>query len=294
MSDYIDEELKRQFRKEGKCNIVVFFKSKRPDIDSNSHNLRPLQSEEDFEKLLNEPNWGITQTKESTIIICDLDTKNYNPKFNKLFSRSRRSFKNGEFIISKHGFVLVTNATHEECVAFVKEFHDPSGLEMYAGNQNVIVSGEYDSKKEKDLEEGEKMPHSTWHNTDDTITSVIIKITKKELDKLFLGYKKSSKSKSTGNDDRSDYVGSKYDFDDLKKGKYKIGERRIKQKSLYCMLRIKEKSVTETENFVRKINEKLDEPLDEDELQTNLNSAEKYFINKIRPEMYEELENNIK
>jgi len=194
----VDDTSKSEFR-EGECSIVEFYENKTPVINSGSHNLKPLQSDVEFSKLSNTTRWGVTQSPDSNVLIFDQDDKSNNPKLNRLFNRSRRSFKKGEFINSKHGFVQVTDATHEDCVRFAKEFHTPGGLEIFAEKQNVIFAGMYDAKKDRDLDDGEEMPHSTWSNTDDSVTSAIIKMTKKELGEIFVGYRKLGNSPRINN-----------------------------------------------------------------------------------------------
>lgn len=181
-----DKITKRQFRQEF-CNIVSFQENKIPLIPKGFKVLRELQSDEEFEELLYTKRWGITQTILSSIILFDLDSKNCDNKFDKILNRSRRSFKRGEFINSRHGIVKVTNADHNWCVEFVKIYHDAGNLEMFAENQNMIFAGAYHSKKESDLDDGEKMSLSTWRDKDDTVTSPIIEMTKEELGVLFSG-----------------------------------------------------------------------------------------------------------
>lgn len=188
----VDDNLKRQLREEF-CNIVAFRIDKSPIIPKGYEVLSELQSEEKFEKLLDVDRWGITQTIKSNIILTDLDTKDYNSKFNKIFTRSRRSFKNGDFINSKHGIIKVTDADHNWCCSFENKYGD-SDIELFAENQHMIIAGEYNCKKKSELEKDEKMTTSTWKNKDDTVKSIITPLTKKELGELFSGKVKSPKT----------------------------------------------------------------------------------------------------
>ncbi|WP_100182690.1 bifunctional DNA primase/polymerase [Candidatus Nitrosotenuis aquarius] len=61
------------------------------------------------------------------------------------------------------------------------------------------------------------------------------------------------------------------------------GERRRKQKSLYCKLRRMKKSPREIKKIISQINDTQDEPLDKDELDYNFKDAEKYFQNVVLP-----------
>jgi len=82
-------------------------------------------------------------------------------------------------------------------------------------------------------------------------------------------------------DDNSTY--SNYDISQLLTGKFKRSQRRRSENSLYCKLRIIKKTVEEASATVRKINRKLDEPLDDKEVDSNLKYAEAYYQNRIVP-----------
>ena len=68
-------------------------------------------------------------------------------------------------------------------------------------------------------------------------------------------------------------------------GGFKRGERRISENSLYCKLRISGKSEGEAANQVIIVNRKLDEPLDDKEVQYNLKYQEAFYQNHIVPSM---------
>ncbi len=70
---------------------------------------------------------------------------------------------------------------------------------------------------------------------------------------------------------------SKYDFEDLMKGKFVRGERRAKLRSLYIKLRNKGLTCDLAELQVRKTNDTCEEPIAEEELENNIPSAEKFF-----------------
>lgn len=75
-----------------------------------------------------------------------------------------------------------------------------------------------------------------------------------------------------------------FEIDDLLKGGWKRGERRRKQKSLYCKLRRQNESIEHAKEIVRKILDNLDEKLEEDEIEYNFEDAEKFFQDKVLPE----------
>lgn len=188
MSNYIDEESKRLFRKE-KCVIVAVADDKRIIIPAGTKLLHIEQTPDEFEKLLSVKNWAVIGTQESNILFFDLDKKNYDTKLNRFFNRSRRSFKEGEYIQSKHGFIKVTNADHSWCKEFEKRYHNKVGIEIYADNHWVIYAGTLNSKKDGDLVKvggiTERMPKSTWEYTDDLRAKPLLEFTKEELGLVF-------------------------------------------------------------------------------------------------------------
>lgn len=287
----VDDAQKLEFR-ELKCNIVEFYKNKAPKNIKGLKVLRPLQSKEEFNKMLSVVNWGVTPTSDSNLIIVDADTKDYNSKLNKLFTRTRRSFKHGEFIVSKHGFIRVIDAIHDECVKFTDKFHDAGNVELFAENQNVIVSGTYNSKKESELEEGESMSISTWTNKDDTVKTAILTFTKQELNELFSGVTKSPNTTQANTDapltdnflkEDIEKLESDYDLEILLRGGFKRGSRRKSLNSLYCKFRVRKWSIKQCSEKVRKVNKTLTEPLDDKELEQNLVYSEDYYQNTIFP-----------
>jgi putative DNA primase/helicase len=189
MTNYIDEELKQQFR-DSNCVIVAVAADKRILIPYGTELLTITQSDEEFEKLLPVENWAVIGTNQSNILLFDLDKNDYDQKLNRFFNRSRRSFKKGEFIFSQHGFIKVTDADHSWCKEFEKKYHNKVGIEIYADNHWVIFAGTYNSKKIKELvkdENGklEEMPKSTWSYTDDLRAKPILEFTKQELGDIF-------------------------------------------------------------------------------------------------------------
>jgi len=72
-------------------------------------------------------------------------------------------------------------------------------------------------------------------------------------------------------------------YEELLDGKYPIGERRRKQNSLYVKLRRRQKSPEEAQKIIYDINEKLSQPLSNDEVKTNLDHSESFFINEVFP-----------
>ena len=75
---------------------------------------------------------------------------------------------------------------------------------------------------------------------------------------------------------------SKYDYNDLIKGKFARGERRVKQNSLYIKKRIMGSSVENARNAIIAVNKKCPEPLDEKEVETNITSAERFYLSRVK------------
>ena len=73
-------------------------------------------------------------------------------------------------------------------------------------------------------------------------------------------------------------------IDELLNGSWSRGERRRKQKSLYCKLRRNKETIQQVKQTITKINESLDDPLDKDELDYNFDVAEKYFQKVVLPQ----------
>lgn len=180
-SNYIDLEIKQKFRDEF-CNFVEMNKSKEALVPSGSKTLRPLQSEEEFNKILNTENWAITQTEKSNILFFDLDKNEYDLKLKKFFNRRRDKYiNNGELINSKHGFLKVIDADHNWCVKFADRYHLKSGIEIYAEKQWGIFAGKYYNLKNKD----DPNRITTWYSLDDLHNDPIIEITKRDLEDVF-------------------------------------------------------------------------------------------------------------
>lgn len=177
----IDEKLKREFRAEF-CNIVKMSKQKIPCIPKGTNVLQPLQSDEEFEKLLDEKNWGVTQTTQSNILLFDLDVNEYDKGQDKFFNRRRDKYvKHSEHVNSKHGFIKITDADHQWCVEFTKKYHIKSGIEIYAENHWVIFAGTY--YNEHNLDDPKR--ETTWYCLDDLHVKPIMEFTKEELGLVF-------------------------------------------------------------------------------------------------------------
>lgn len=73
-------------------------------------------------------------------------------------------------------------------------------------------------------------------------------------------------------------------IDELLEGGWIHDYRRRKQKSLYCKLRRTRKTIEQTKDIINPILEKLDEPLDEDEIKRNYEEAEDFFQTNTLPE----------
>lgn len=177
-----DHSQKLRFRQE-KCNIVEMFENKAANIPKDSEILGPLQSDEEFEKLLDANNWAVTQTTESNIVFVDLDSNECPKSLQRFFNRRRDKYvKNGERINSKHGFLKITDATHEECVKFAKRFHNKVGIEVYAEKHWMIFAGTYYNPKNID----DPKRKTTWYNLDDLHIEPIMEFTKEEIGSVFM------------------------------------------------------------------------------------------------------------
>ncbi len=177
----IDAEIKQTFRKNS-WNIVEMTKKKEAIVPKGYTILQSLQTEEDFNKILDKTNWAVTQTVKSNGLIFDLEHNNPDPKLNKLFNRRRDRYeKNSELVNSKHGFCEVIDADHDWCVEFTKKYHKKCGFEMYAEKHWGIFGGSYYNPKNIDEPERE----TTWFPLDDLHEVPIIRITKKELGEIF-------------------------------------------------------------------------------------------------------------
>ncbi|MCJ8306739.1 MAG: hypothetical protein HRU07_06795 [Nitrosopumilus sp.] len=181
---YIDEKEKRIFRVE-KCNIVEMTKDKVAIIPKGDKILKELQSQEEFEKLLHVKNWAVTQTNESSILFFDSDPKNpkdFNEILKPLFNRRRDKYiEHSLQVNSQHGFIEVTDVTHEKCVIFAKMFHSKSGIEIYAESHWMIFGGTYYNNKNIDDPKRE----TTWYKKDDLHNEPIINVTKNDLYIIF-------------------------------------------------------------------------------------------------------------
>lgn len=159
-------------------------KDKRANVQKGSSVLRPLQSDEEFNKVTTAQNWAVTQTDESNILIFDCDTNNLNPKLKKFFNRRRDKYINhSELINSKHGFLKVIDADHEWCKLFAERYHLKSGIEIYAEKHFVVFAGSYYNTKNLDDPKRE----TTWYPLDDLHLNPIIEITKDDLAIAFSG-----------------------------------------------------------------------------------------------------------
>ncbi len=89
---------------------------------------------------------------------------------------------------------------------------------------------------------------------------------------------------------QNDYA--QWDKDDLLKGGWVRGERRRKQKSLYCKIRRQKKTIGETKAVINPILDSLEDKLDQNEININYEDAEKFFQSDVLVE-YGYAENQI-
>ena len=172
---------KQRFRDE-KCNIIEMGKSKNALVPKGYDILQPLQSIDDFNKVVDSENWAITQTDESNIIFVDLDHNKPNQKLTRFFNRRRDKYVNhSEVVNSKHGFLKVTDADHEWCVEFARKYHLKSGIEIYAEKHWGIFAGKYFNSKNLDDPQRE----TTWFPLNDSHLDPIINVTKEDLGNVF-------------------------------------------------------------------------------------------------------------
>ena len=97
-----------------------------------------------------------------------------------------------------------------------------------------------------------------------------------------LGFEKSTHCKSI-----KDAIHHKtgHDYTELIHGCYGVGERRIKQNSLYVQKRMFGDTEEQAFETVMKMNKTCLPPLDEKEVKINCDSAERFFVNTVKPEM---------
>ena len=76
---------------------------------------------------------------------------------------------------------------------------------------------------------------------------------------------------------RQDVAGTRFAYDELLDGRYRRGERRRKQRSLYIKKRIMGSTAKDAERAVREINGTCRPPLPESEIVYNMRSAERWF-----------------
>jgi hypothetical protein len=174
----IDIEAKQMFR-DNLCNIVEMSSKKVANVPKGYKISNELQSQEDFDRLVDCKNWAVSQTKDSQIIFFDLDHNNSNPALNKFLNRNRDKYVNdNEKISSKHGFLKITDATQKWLIDFAEKYHNVSGMEIYAQKHHVIFSGKYDNPKNKDARQ------TQWFDSDSTVLP-IMEFTKEDLALVF-------------------------------------------------------------------------------------------------------------
>ena len=145
-----DVEQKKQFRDE-KCNITKMLDTKAASVPYGSQILNPLQSQEEFDEILNTQNWAITQTSESNVLFFDLDHNDYNKNLDRFFNRRRDKYTGKSNLVhSKHGFLKVVDADHTWCVEFARRYHNKMGIEIYAENHWGIYGGAYINNHNED------------------------------------------------------------------------------------------------------------------------------------------------
>lgn len=89
-------------------------------------------------------------------------------------------------------------------------------------------------------------------------------------------------------DDLDNHIAyNNYDISHLLTGGFKRGERRKSENSLYCKLRIRKRTQQEANDTIIRINRKLQEPLENKEVQYNLKYAELFYQNIIVPSQNE-------
>ena len=79
--------------------------------------------------------------------------------------------------------------------------------------------------------------------------------------------------------------GKKYDYTTLVAGRFRKGERRVKQKSLYIQKRIMGSSEQDTRAAISKLNNTCIPPFDPQELKENLRDAERYSKTVVEPDL---------
>jgi len=171
---------KKKFRQE-KCNIVEMTPEKKAILPKGSVILSPLQSQEEFDKLLECDRWAVTQTIKSNVLFFDSDTGKLDYALEKFFNRRRDKYTdNNKCIHSMHGFLKVVDANHMWCVEFAKRYHNHIGIEIFAQKHWLNFAGAY--YNEKNIDSTRK---TTWYPKDDQYLLPIIEITKEQLGLVF-------------------------------------------------------------------------------------------------------------
>ena len=92
-------------------------------------------------------------------------------------------------------------------------------------------------------------------------------------------------------DIKDDNLKSDYDLHKLLRGKFPRGSRRTSLRSLYIKQRIRNFPINICENKIKEVNRKLEEPLDDKEIDIILDTSESYYNHHVKPSLAEQSKN---
>lgn len=272
----------QNFREQGIKIIPVKFKSKKPDIPDFANYISG-QKIHDSEILPNQ-NYGVVCGNISdNLVVIDIEKIQPDDYWNKIHTPRHIPLED-EFIDK-----ILPNCINETIVT-----------KTGTGNYHILVKGESIPNKtskfvyEKDYENiyqidfkvtGICVEAGSIHENGNpyrmvsnvrTIKRINLQSILIQLEKI--GFRPTGKTPSI---ERGDYFN--WTIEELLEGKWIRGERRRKQKSLYCKLRRTYKAIPEIKKIISEINKKLDEPLDYKELEDNFEYAEEFFQKEVLP-----------
>ncbi|MBS1268506.1 MAG: hypothetical protein MAG458_01235 [Nitrosopumilus sp.] len=262
--------------------IPVKFKSKIPDVLDFS---KYLSGEKTYDKeILANQNYGAICGKISDNLgIIDIEKIHSDDYHNKVKHPRHIPIEDGfiDKIIPDCKNQTLTTKTGSDCYHILVKFEklpdkttkliwekDPDNtyqIDFKVTGQCVEAGSTYENGKMYEMVSNVR-----------TIKKMDIQDVLKRLDKI--GFKGTGK---VLNNELTNF--NNYEIDDLLKGKWHRGERRRKQKSLYCKLRRERKTDLECREIILSILDNLSEPLDKNEIDYNFDNAMYFFESEILP-----------
>jgi len=279
----LDKNLLAQNFREQKIKIIaVKHGSKKPDVlDFGNY----LSGKKSFNsKILSNQNYGvICGTVSDNLTVVDLEKIHPDDYWNK--AKEPRHIPVEEDFINK---ILpdcknqtFTTKTGSGCYHILVK-----GKEIPDKTKSFIFEQDHNNIYKIDLKvTGQCVEAGSIHENGKPYEMVSSVKTVKKMDLQFIlmkldkiGFKPLGKT-----DDMQDF--HKWTIEELLKGNWIRGKRRTKQKSLYCKLRRKRKGIPEIKQTIIEINNKLEEPLEESELENNFQEAENFFQDIVLPKL---------